>query len=250
MKRKNPITGTPFKRGDLSYDGKVFYRYRDWVSNGLLAEEWITPKELEFRRNREVSKRPSRQGLYAAKRDKINDLKIGKKRLNPATGVKFGNGFHDPNTGLIFRNYEYQTVCKDGYFGERWITLEKYNEEKTRKKIYKTTYQKGLSFEQRLKNSIRNSKKRALDNGREFSVSTKYLISIYPKDHVCPVLGTKMVFGGDRENSPSLDRIDNAKGYVAGNVVWMSYRANFLKGNSNPDEILALADWLQAQNLY
>ena len=73
----------------------------------------------------------------------------------------------------------------------------------------------------------------------------EYLLSLYPTNGKCPILGIDMELGGDRENSPTIDRIDNSKGYVTGNVTWISYRANYVKGNATKAEILALADWLK-----
>lgn len=58
----------------------------------------------------------------------------------------------------------------------------------------------------------------------------------------CPVLGIKLVVGGPRSpNSPSLDRIDPAKGYVPTNVRVVSDQANRLKGDRGLEEIRALA---------
>jgi hypothetical protein len=58
----------------------------------------------------------------------------------------------------------------------------------------------------------------------------------------CPVLGMPLVFGRltRNDNSPSLDRIDNTKGYVKGNVVVISMRANRLKNNGTLEELEAL----------
>lgn len=79
----------------------------------------------------------------------------------------------------------------------------------------------------------------------EFSVSTEYLLSLYPTTGKCLILGIDMELGGDRETSPSIDRLDNSKGYVTGDVTWISYRANYVKGNATKAEILSLADWLK-----
>ena len=46
----------------------------------------------------------------------------------------------------------------------------------------------------------------------------------------CPILGIKLKFG-NRDTAPSLDRIDNRKGYIPGNVAVISGRANRLKWN-------------------
>lgn len=55
----------------------------------------------------------------------------------------------------------------------------------------------------------------------------------------CPVLGIKLEInkGGVGPNSPSLDKIISNKGYVKGNVRIISHRANWLKNNSNKDEL-------------
>jgi hypothetical protein len=46
-------------------------------------------------------------------------------------------------------------------------------------------------------------------------------------------------------NSPSLDRIDNTKGYVPGNVWVISWRANDLKRNATLEELKLLVAALE-----
>lgn len=41
----------------------------------------------------------------------------------------------------------------------------------------------------------------------------------------------------DRDYSPSLDRIDNRLGYVKGNVIVVSHRANAIKRDATLDEL-------------
>jgi hypothetical protein len=64
---------------------------------------------------------------------------------------------------------------------------------------------------------------------------------------LCPVLGlTLKYFGQSKKNAPdnaTLDRIDNALGYVVGNVIIVSSRANELKRDATPDELRRLADF-------
>ena len=251
MKRINPDTGQPFKRGDKREDGKVFLKYSgSSLRTGFAKEEWVTPEKLEeIRSERRAYMRKHGKSIYQTRRDKVRKLGIGKRRLNPATGAKFNVGFKDETTGKIFRAYDLTTVLSSGFFAERWASEAAYIREKEEKNKATKRFLAEASNWDKLKISIQKSKRRARDKKQEFSVSTEYLLSIYPEDELCPVFGIKMQLGGDRQNSPSLDRIDNAKGYIEGNVVWMSYRANFVKGNSNPDEILALADWLKSQNL-
>lgn len=55
---------------------------------------------------------------------------------------------------------------------------------------------------------------------------------------VCPIFKTKIVFGLKRSNnSPSIDRFDNSKGYVKGNVWIISDRANRLKSNLSKEDL-------------
>lgn len=66
----------------------------------------------------------------------------------------------------------------------------------------------------------------------------------------CPILGIKLTLGlgqgwGQklvaRDTSASLDRIDNSKGYIPGNVVVVSYRANRIKSDATVSELLRVA---------
>jgi hypothetical protein len=62
---------------------------------------------------------------------------------------------------------------------------------------------------------------------------------VIPK--VCPVLGVelKRATGGKTggPHSPSLDRIDNTKGYEKGNIVVVSNRVNKLKNDATLEEL-------------
>lgn len=85
------------------------------------------------------------------------------------------------------------------------------------------------------------AKSRAHRYGLEFSID--------PSDiqipEVCPVLGIPLIplSGKFASNSPSIDRIDNSQGYIKGNIVVVSFRANGLKRDATPDELQKLADF-------
>ncbi len=58
----------------------------------------------------------------------------------------------------------------------------------------------------------------------------------------CPVLGVELTRGSlGRVCSPSLDRIVPSKGYVKGNVVIVSHRANRLKSDATLEELQLMA---------
>lgn len=65
----------------------------------------------------------------------------------------------------------------------------------------------------------------------------------------CPILGVPLNYAGgsprDRDYSPSIDRIDSSRGYNSGNVHVISWRANRIKNDSTPDELLKIAIYMQ-----
>jgi hypothetical protein len=68
----------------------------------------------------------------------------------------------------------------------------------------------------------------------------------------CPLLGIPLFIGGGKvaDNSPTLDRIDSALGYVPGNVWVISHRANRIKNNATLAEMeLIVNNWRFLQSL-
>jgi len=60
---------------------------------------------------------------------------------------------------------------------------------------------------------------------------------------ICPVLGIKLV-AGDRHNhdyAPTLDKIIPELGYVPGNIIVISHRANLIKSNATVEELEKIA---------
>lgn len=91
------------------------------------------------------------------------------------------------------------------------------------------------------------AKARAKRAGVAFDIDKAFIRSILPTH--CPVFGTVFVWFGQklRPDSPSLDRLDPAKGYVRGNVAVISQRANAIKSDATASEIEAVAQWLRTQ---
>jgi hypothetical protein len=101
------------------------------------------------------------------------------------------------------------------------------------------------SPEERLHRMLVEAKSRALSRGIEFGI----VVDDVEWNDVCPVLGIEIIYqrnkghGGDN-NSPSIDRVDNKKGYVKGNVRLISNRANKIKNNMTREEaILLVQNW-------
>jgi len=63
----------------------------------------------------------------------------------------------------------------------------------------------------------------------------------------CPVFGTDFVFNVlNDDNSPTLDRIIPAIGYVPGNIAVISRRANRIKSNATIEELESLVSFLKS----
>ena len=94
------------------------------------------------------------------------------------------------------------------------------------------------------------AKSRSRINNLEFNLTAEYLESIYPEDGMCPLLNIKFNWDSGRRHpsTPSLDRIDNNKGYIKGNIQWVSWRANDLMKDATPEELLMLAQ--NYKNIY
>lgn len=67
----------------------------------------------------------------------------------------------------------------------------------------------------------------------------------------CPALGLRLRWNVGKlgPDSASLDRIVPALGYVPGNVMVISHRANTLKSDASADEILAVGLFLKKLNV-
>jgi len=95
--------------------------------------------------------------------------------------------------------------------------------------------------ENKLSMLIRSAKTRAKKKGIAFNIDASHL-SI--PSH-CPVMGIKIEqnLSVISDGSPSIDRINNRRGYVKGNVIVVSVLANRIKSTATPDQILAVGNF-------
>lgn len=92
---------------------------------------------------------------------------------------------------------------------------------------------------------LRGAKKRANLKKIEFSITKE---DLGPLPEYCPVLKIKLQYsqiGRQQPDSASLDRYDNSKGYIKGNVNIISLRANELKRDGTHDEFLKLTKYME-----
>ncbi|HET6628619.1 MAG TPA: hypothetical protein VFG91_02470 [Woeseiaceae bacterium] len=83
----------------------------------------------------------------------------------------------------------------------------------------------------------------AWSRGKRFSpdISPDYLRRIMPAGGACPVTGAQFTYGACMETDWSVDRADNSKGYVRGNILIVSQRANAAKSDKSLQQIRELA---------
>lgn len=95
-----------------------------------------------------------------------------------------------------------------------------------------------------LRYMLKGVKGRAKKRGIEFNITENDLI--WPE--FCPVLGYKLIRNSKKgwaDNTHSLDRIDNKKGYIPGNVKVISWRANSIKGDATIEELEAVVKYMK-----
>lgn len=90
---------------------------------------------------------------------------------------------------------------------------------------------------------VRAAKARASRAGVPFALEAKDIII----PQLCPVLGIPLLVGQSQatDQSPSLDRVVPLLGYVKGNVLVISNRANRIKNNASIHELRTVADFFE-----
>jgi hypothetical protein len=144
------------------------------------------------------------------------------RRLNPATGRPFERGDMRAD-GKQFKGYQ-NTTKRNGYQVEEWVDAVRY----------------------KLKVCLRDCRETAVEKGLPFNIDLEFLYSI--KTDECPVFKTPFNWnrlGEERDQTtPSLDKVFAHLGYVKGNVIFLSHRANSMKNDARANELFAVANWL------
>ena len=117
------------------------------------------------------------------------------------------------------------------------------------------------------KEAIARSNKKTLQKMREerpqftmfYSAKRRAKVGGYPFDitindivipEFCPALGIKLETAKGHCNSPfspTLDKIIPELGYVKGNIQVISRRANTMKNDASPDELIRFASWIKGE---
>ena len=105
-----------------------------------------------------------------------------------------------------------------------------------------------------LKDVMQHSKARARKQGVPWDLTVEYLESLVVSH--CPVTKEpldwerrQVVDGHPTKNSPSLDKIIPALGYVPGNCAFLSHRGNAIKSNGTMEEHARVVKYMATQRL-
>lgn len=86
-----------------------------------------------------------------------------------------------------------------------------------------------------------DAKKRAKKKNIPFNITEQDIINIIPKNNKCPIM--KTIFEKNTDFVMSLDRIIPKRGYVKDNIQIISHKANMMKNNATPEELLLFGKW-------
>lgn len=122
-------------------------------------------------------------------------------------------------------------------------TYSQENKTKTKQRQIKYLNKRRIEHPEKL--LYENVKRRARQTKMIFELE---LCDIFIPDR-CPILDIPLFFseGKKTDNTPSLDRIDNNKGYVKGNIRVISFRANALKSNMDEKIVFKLLQYIKGE---
>ena len=134
---------------------------------------------------------------------------------------------------------------------------KKKNEEFYVKKGKLRTYCKECEISKYRLWMLENPERYMVNSARNRAKKNNVYFDLKPSDivipDVCPVLGIPIGIRstgkqGSEDDSASLDRFDNNKGYVKDNVFVISWKANRIKSNGTYEEIMKVAEWMRKTN--
>ena len=90
---------------------------------------------------------------------------------------------------------------------------------------------------------LKHAKHRAKKRNLEFNLTKDDIVI----PEVCPVLGIE-IRPFDFHHSPSIDRIDNTRGYTKDNIIVVSFKANQYKGAANIKDLRKVVEFYENLN--
>lgn len=184
--------------------------------------------ESEFERYliRKPIERWSQRG-YCKKCGKIKQSNYHKSRYK---------SWYSENSSKI-REYMRNWIAKNRERRKTYSSTS-YSKISNNPELKQARYEKSLAFKLANKEEmmVRAAKCRAKARGWECTITSKDIVI----PETCPILGLTLItrVGFNDDHSPTLDRIDNTKGYVPDNVRVISRLANLMKNKATVEQLL------------
>lgn len=184
----------------------------------------------------------------------IENIKIIKtnKICNSCNQDKEINEFHKSHYYGPTNTQYFQPFCKEcenRIRRDKWNNNEIFRErEKTRGRIWREENKEEIT--KRYQKWSSNKVVTTLSRLRGSSKRRKLEFNLTEEDIIipeyCPILNVKLSYDKDKQDYwPSVDRIDNSKGYIKGNIQIISNRANRIKTDSTIEELEILLRFLK-----
>lgn len=144
-----------------------------------------------------------------------------------------------------YRSYQERGAERVKEAGRRWKAANRElvaARQKQRTKLLKETNPKKLW----VMTVYCGARNRAQKKGIPFNITREYLLSMCVD--VCPALNIPLIYSRSADvgvfgQSASIDRIVPSAGYVFGNIAVISHRANTIKGDATPEELISVSVW-------
>lgn len=138
------------------------------------------------------------------------------------------------------RKWREKNKVKLNAYQKEWSSKHPGRKNEHRRKLVTNSPEKAIIY---------SSKFRAKKNNIEFTITAD---DIYIP-LLCPILGIPILKEcieggktGPTPNSPSIDRINNTKGYIQGNIHIVSNKGNTMKSSATREELINFALWVFA----
>jgi uncharacterized membrane protein len=159
-------------------------------------------------------------------------------------GKKNWNNRNTDKVAKYKRTYRKRNPEKVKEYTERW----KENNPNKVKEQYRRNKSKQIVY--KIKNYPRYLLNRARRRAKQFNLEFDLIIDDVKIPEYCPVLKIPLIAPTidarkRTNNTPTLDRINNSKGYIKNNVFVISWRANRLKDNMTIEEVESLLQYMK-----
>jgi hypothetical protein len=164
------------------------------------------------------------------------------KRLNPETGKPFKCG-DVREDGKVFHSYFAKNkISVDGYYYEHWEDEKIFYYNKTKRRL--TSKNHALTHNGRALLMLRNCKKSAKRRNIVFNLNVEDLLPTVELKH-CQLTGLPFDLNPPKQKTmnlyaPSVDRIDNNKGYTKDNIRVVLWAVNRAVGEDGDEAMLPI----------